>query len=534
MAIVTRALRLLGAGALLGATAAGAVAAGAPMRPAGASFPAAALYTGNLNAFSLTAYGQPANGDQAPSSTLTSNPGPYGPQAEAFDASHDLWVLNAANDQLTEYLPGQLGATGAVVPHVTISSAGLSEPESLAFDGSGNLWVGEFSQIVEFSHAQLAGSGHLTPAVELDQNAGSIDGATGITFDGSADLWVSNNTNNTVVEFQAAQLASSGAPVPHVTVSANGTSLDGPRHLAFNGANLWVANYANNTVVEFLAAHIAATGSPAADVTLSATAGSLSAPYGLVFDGSGNLWVSNAGADGLVEFQAAQITTTGAPVPHVSLTPTGYAGPNDLAFDTGGNLWAPLAYADTVVELGSGQLTASGSPTPAVVLSATNPAPINNPYGVAVDGAGDLWEANFVGGTLAMFTPAQVAAGGAPVPSVVITGINNPTGLAFDRAGDLWVVDYSAGTLSELTPAQLATSGSPTPAVTLTTDGTSLGGPEELAIDAAGDVWVSASGTDRVEEFTPAQLAASGGPPPAVTAAWSRTTVPETVTRLPS
>ena len=103
----------------------------------------------------------------------------------------------------------------------------------------------------------------------------------------------------------------------------------------------------------------------------------------------------------------------------------------------------------------------------------------------------------------------------------------DPRGLAFDTSGDLWICDATGGELFEFAAASLGASGSLTPTVTITAtpvetiDGitTSLDGPDGLAFDPSGNLWVSNLQSDNagsVAEFTAAQLATSGNPSPAV------------------
>ena len=59
-----------------------------------------------------------------------------------------------------------------------------------------------------------------------------------------------------------------------------------PRGLAFDGANIWVANETTNTVTKLRAADGANLGTFAAGTS----------PFGVAFDGA-NIWVANAGSN---------------------------------------------------------------------------------------------------------------------------------------------------------------------------------------------------------------------------------------------
>jgi sugar lactone lactonase YvrE len=263
-----------------------------------------------------------------------------GPEGAAFDASGNLWIANSSNNTVVEYNVSQLGASGNPTPAVTLSATGagsLNDPFALAFDATGNLWVANFvgPTVVEFTASQLGASASPTPAVTLSATAGSLSNPEGLAVDASGTLWVANEFNSTVVAFSPSQLGATGSPTPAVTLSATGAgSLSAPEGLAFDASGrLWVANLGNSTVVAFTASQFGANGSPTPAVTLSASGSSLNSPQGLAFDGSGNLWVTNGGGSTVVQFAASQLVVSGAPIPNVTLSGSSLAGPFGLAFD---------------------------------------------------------------------------------------------------------------------------------------------------------------------------------------------------------
>ena len=112
--------------------------------------------------------------------------------------------------------------------------------------------------------------------------------------------------------------------------------------------------------------------------------------------------------------------------------------------------------------------------------------------------------------------------GNVPPAATVATDSSNsltqPGGIALDAAGDAWVTNSSSNTVVEYSKAQLAAGGVQMPLVTLTAGAQgSLHGPTGVAFDAAGDLWVANSESDSIVEYTPGQLAVGGAQTPAVT-----------------
>jgi len=318
------------------------------------------------------------------SSTKTTEPPPP-------TGSVALWVVG--DTSLLGYSTSQLASGTSAAPKVSLTAVASA---ALAFDGSGNLWVAGDQQIAEYAPSQLAASGNPTAKVTLTTNDTSLISATSLAFDAHGNLWVGNNNGSysTIVEYTTSQLASSGSPVPAVTLTTNNGSLYGPNSLAFDhSGNLWVANLRETvppfTVVEFSVSQLAASGSPIPAVTLTDDGkGSLSGPWGLAFDGAGNLWVANIGVDSsngvigggtVVQFASSQLGSTGSPTPAITLTSSGtLTSPSALAFDAHANLWVEyfniVNSTGAVYEFTASQLEASGAPTPTVTISGNFPS----------------------------------------------------------------------------------------------------------------------------------------------------------------
>jgi sugar lactone lactonase YvrE len=301
------------------------------------------------------------------SSSGTTSPG----GTSGTSAAGNLWIANAISPpRVVEFTAAQL-ASGTPTPAVTITSGSTGSNIGVAFDASGNLWVASNGSVVEYAGSQLGKSG--SPNATVSLSGGSISSPEGLAFDASGNLWIANAGNSTVAELTTTQLTASGSPTASVIISAPGSALTRPVGLAFDASgDLWVSNSTPNTVVEYTPVQLAATGDPAPAVKLSSVAMSLSAPQFLAFDGAGNLWVANG--EGLTTFTVAAFTPaqlaagSGNPVPAIVLSSfTNSDAPAGLAFDGSGNLW--VSTINSVVEFTPSQINATGAPTPTITIT---------------------------------------------------------------------------------------------------------------------------------------------------------------------
>jgi sugar lactone lactonase YvrE len=289
------------------------------------------------------------------------------PQGVIFNTSADLWVIDGgtmstggtAKPGLYEFTPTQLAGIqsgSSVSPNMTINSSAFVFPQQAVFDSKGDLWVSDngANAIFEFMPAQLMASGaNVTPNITI-KSSPAFNGALGLAFDSSGDLWVANNGTTTIFEFNASALPTASGSMtltPNIMLSDDGHgSIQGPWALAFDSAgNLWSSN-ANSpdTVVQFSKASLAASGSPTPAVTLSsATVGgnaSLNAPNGIAFDSSGDLSVvSSATPFGVGLYSASQLTAGGAVAPNVFLV----GGATTLNAPAGDNFGPTIMYGNS-------------------------------------------------------------------------------------------------------------------------------------------------------------------------------------------
>jgi len=190
-----------------------------------------------------------------------------------FDHQGNLWVANPGNHAIYELSKAQLAAGSAnVTSPVVLTSSALNGGLFVTFDTAGNAWMDSWvdNTIVEFSASQLASSGSKSPNVMLsdDGSGTSLSNPQDLAFDKNGDLWVASLAADTVVEYAPDQLTSSGAPTP--TVKLNSTGFDGPSGLAFNSkGNLVVMNNFGGTIFELTAKQLKASGMPGPKVAVT-------------------------------------------------------------------------------------------------------------------------------------------------------------------------------------------------------------------------------------------------------------------------
>jgi sugar lactone lactonase YvrE len=433
------------------------------------------------------------------------------PSNLAFDSSGDLWVADAGNNRLVEETnvgPGGnasaslvLGQPGPTTGFALLTQTGMNNPSGLTFDSSGDLWVTDTSnnRVLEYDHPFSDGEAAATVIGQSDFTSGNLAAAEGglnfpaaVTFDKSGDLWVVDSGNNRILEFKAP-----------FTDGMNASLVIGQPNLVST------LNYT--------------------------TASGLNFPTSARFDSSGNLWVTDANNNRILEFKApftdgmsaslvigqANFTSSAA-----ADSQTGLSSPGSLAFDSSGNLWVADTNNNRVVEYDapfSDGMQASavlGQGTFSSKASATTQTGMRGPTEVAFNQAGDLWVADSLNDRVLEFAPpfqngapASWVLGQSDFSSTLLRGqarVYSPTSLAFDSKGDLWTADMQDSRIVEYS-SPLATGTNATiaigqPSLDLGVAGAGKGGlsfPFDAAFDKSGNLWVADTYNNRILEFSP-------------------------------
>jgi sugar lactone lactonase YvrE len=361
-----------------------------------------------------------------------------------------VFLQGTGTGALATYTPGTIstvagnGTAGYLASQDTGTTAGtgaeLSSPDGAAVDVAGNLYIadrsnhrirkvtaatGFISTVAGNGTAGYNGDGVAATSAELNQPSGAV------ALDGAGNLYIADYNNQRIRKVTAATGLIS-------TVAGNGTA-------GYNGDGV------------------------------AATSAELNSPTGVAVDGAGNLYIGDksnnrirkvTASTGLISTVAGN-GTAGYNGDGIAATSAELDSPPRVAVDGAGNLYiadqsnnrvrmvtASTGLISTVAGNGTAGYNSDGIP-------ATS-AELNNPYGVAVDGAGDLYisENNqrirkVMASTGFISTVAGNGTGGYNSDGIAATSaeLSTPYGVAVDGAGDLYIADSGNNRIREVTAA---------------------------------------------------------------------------------
>ena len=307
---------------------------------------------------------------------------------------------------------------------------------------------------------------------------GGMNAPASVSIDGAGDVWVVNY-------FGVASLFNnSGAPVYASGLSGYGLQESYGGAVDANGM-MWIANEENSDrSINNGAGSVTLLNSsgPALSGNSLYAAGGLSFPIAVAFDTQNTAWVVDYGNSHITQLNSAGVPQSGT----AGYTSSQFAFPVAIATDSKRNGW---------VANGSGSSVTEVAPDGSAFTSYTVG---NGPSAVAIDAADNIWTANYYGDSVGL-----VSAGGAVLSGGGLTGggLDHPDGIAADGQGTVWVANYRAPGLSKLSGAASAAPGTIlSPTAGLAPDAPLLEA-FGLAIDAAGNIWVSSFGNNRLVEY---------------------------------
>jgi len=298
--------------------------------------------------------------------------------------------------------------------------------------------------------------------------------------------------------------------------SANGTgtaaSFLEPTGVAVDGnGNVYVADYGNNLIRKITSAGVVTTlaGSGSqGSANGTGTAASFRGPLGVAVDGNGNVYVADAGNNLIRKITSAGVVTTlagsgSAGSANGTGTAASFASPIGVAVDASGNVYVGDAGTSLIRKITSAGVvtTLAGSGSPGSANGTGTAASFNVPYGVAVDGNGNVYVSDFSSNLIRKITAAGVVttlAGSGSQGSANGTGtaasFSQPSGVAVDGNGNVYVADFLNNLIRKITSTGIVTTLAGSGSVgsangTLTA--ASFNEPFGVAVDGNGNVYVT-------------------------------------------
>jgi streptogramin lyase len=320
---------------------------------------------------------------------------------------------------------------------VTFEGGGLDQPGDIAVDSTGNVWtpnyfnsvLSEFSTVGEPLYANgIAGTG--------------LAESFGIAIDSSDDVWVSNENS-----FAGANNGGLGS-ISRFTNQGSELSGYGYTHggvyypqgvAADTNGEIWIADYGDSSATLLNSSGGAISGSNGY--------GHSELPFtsAVAIDANHNAWFA-------VQEAVAKVTPTG--------TVTKYSccdDPEGVAVDQNGSIWLADYGGARVVKMSS---------TGTIEASLESPDDFSAAQGIAIDGAGNVFAANFRGDTLEELTGSPAAILSPSFGYGLDAPLNEPLGIAIDASGNVWVSNTGGNTITQFvglaSPVHTPMAGPPT------------------------------------------------------------------------
>ena len=281
----------------------------------------------------------------------------------------------------------------------------------------------------------------------------TLSNPQGVALDAAGNLYISDTGNKRVLEYNRYTAI---ATVLGNYVWVPGAACDGGTTSPTVKVNCTFTNYTTNTLASAKSESILNEPGAAAVATVGPPQYQWGQPLGLAVDAWGNVYVAdggNASANPAIPpaivMIPANLSLGGAtPLLQYPGAPT-FTTPVAVAVDAKGFIYVAdssnVAGEVSRIPPGGGDMQPAGTSFPGSALNVVTTLPlfggqgINNPNGVAVDAAGDVFVSDSSGNAV-WEAPAAGPPNGIPF-ALSFTGLSSPAGLALDASGNLYVAD---------------------------------------------------------------------------------------------
>ena len=300
-----------------------------------------------------------------------------------------------------------------------------------------------------------------------------FDHPFGLALDNAGNLYVADEGNSLIRKIDPATNVTTFAGMVGVIGSANGadslSSFNKPFSVAADASgNVYVADAGNNVIRKITpdgtVSTFAGTGVAGADDGTQAT---FNSPLGVATDQAGNVYVADYGNDLIRKITADGKVSTIAGKKGVSGTADGrdtiarFNLPESLAVDAAGNIYVADNGNNMIRKITAAGVvsTLAGNGSVGNANGNGGSASFHSPFGIAVDAAGNVYVADAGNNMIRKITPdgtvttfAGSGIKGAGNGTGAQATFNTPAGLAVDVAGNVYVSDENNNLIRKISP----------------------------------------------------------------------------------
>jgi hypothetical protein len=314
-----------------------------------------------------------------------------GPNALALDASGNVFVIN-----FNGFNGGNIGTVSELTAssaftagsNFTAAGAAFNQPQALALDTAGNVWVANCGTTCSGSGntgsvSELTASSSYGTGANFAAAGASFNSPIGIALDTSSNVWVANNSGASNTG-SVSELTAASSYLTGLNFAAAGAAFSNPTSIALDrSANVWVSNSAS--VGELTAGSSYATGA-----NFAPAGAALSSPGGITLDASSNVWLANfSGSSNLGS--VSELTAGSSYATGLNFAAAGavFNQSNSVVIDASANAWVANSGGSSSIS----ELTAGSSYATGFNFSPTG-AGLNAPFSIALDASGNVWVVN--------------------------------------------------------------------------------------------------------------------------------------------
>ncbi|TZF86380.1 T9SS type A sorting domain-containing protein (plasmid) [Pedobacter sp. BS3] len=447
------------------------------------------------------------------------------PVGVAVDSIGNIYVSDYGNQKIRKISAGMVSTLAGCACSGSMDgvrdSASFNNPFGIAVDRTGNLYVAEFTGNVirKISTVGFTIRPSLPAGLNFDATAGIISGTpTAVAPITDYIITAYNRTGNSSdtvsiqvidnlspdINYGAGQIYVKNKEIPLLIPVNNGGSV--PSVVAYGETSTF-----------------AGSGSYGFADGVGTTA-KFKTPYGMVADNTGNIYVADRYNHRIRKITPAGVVSTfaGSGVAgSADGTGTGasFNEPAGIVIDSSGTLYISDMRNHTIRKITPAGVvsTLAGTVGTAGFADGTgSAAKFNYPFGLAVDRSGDVYVADRYNYKIRKITPVGVVttiagstAGFADSSNPLTAKFNNPVGVAVDSAGNIYVGDYTNNRIRKITAAGVVSTlaGQTSPG---SADGiggaASFTNPFGVTVDNLGNVYVADYNNQKIRKITPSGI----------------------------